>query len=233
MTSRLEKAVAPDGQGAQRFLSWLDRSQTLAHMPWYSRWRAVIELWFSAIKRDEVTYARCVEELKEPAVNEAVQHFAMLMVEMHTDPRDILGPIYQEASVNDKKRMAQYFTPNTVAMAMAQMSTADMHRDQFNKPEGLTICEPACGTGVMIIQALRCIHERFGQWGLNRTSVTLIDLDAMCGMMAALQLSWMPWPIGQWRVYQGDTIRNDSYTLLAGGGRGIPPVETRRIRKVI
>ena len=213
------------------FLKWLDTSPHLSHLSWYQRFRAVIELWFASITANEEVYQERVKELTPDAVREgAVKHFSELWYEMMQDPRDLLGDAYQAYSVRDTKRLAQYFTPDTVAAAMASMSLSDATQATFRKPGGCRILEPACGTGMMLIHALSCIETDFGQWGLNRTEVVACDIDPLCAMMAAIQLWWFPAMVGSVVVMQGDSLAGNQKTI-ARFGMGIPTYLERRVRK--
>jgi len=213
-----------------QFLRWIDTAHSLSHLPWYSRFRVVIDLFYFAVLREEQQYMQAVEEAGKQATRDAPEWMAKLMMEMHANPSDHLGSIYQEASVNDKKRLAQYFTPDGVAAAMAAMTLADIHEEQFTKAGGLKIHEPSCGTGVMCIHAARLINEEFGQWGLNRTSFTLVDKDILCCKIALLQMLWLPYPVAEVVVMHGDSLRREVW-MEARFGRGTPPSHTRIVRK--
>lgn len=213
----------------KQFLHWMDTAQSLSHLPWYSRFRVIIDLMYFAVLREEEQYMRAVEEAGKPATRETPEWMAKLMMEMQADPQDHLGSIYQEASVNDKKRFAQYFTPSGVAAAMASMTLVDMHEEQFTKPGGLKIHEPSCGTGVMCIHAAKEIYAGFGQWGLNRTHFTLVDKDLLCCKIAVLQMAWFPFPIGEVVVMHGDSLSLEVW-MKVRFGRGVPPSHTRIVR---
>jgi hypothetical protein len=224
------------------FLKWLGTSRYLQHLSWYTRFRAVVELWFAAVTRNEKDYLARVEELtpdavrggKTPRIMEhdgACSHFAKLWLAMGEEPQDLLGEAYQAYSVKDTKNLAQYFTPDSVAACMAEMQIANAGDDQWRKPEGCRILEPACGSGVMVIHMLRAIHARFGQWALNRTEVVLCDLDPLCVKMAGVQMAWLPWPVGSVTLLQGDSLRMEQ-TIVARLGRGVAPSPTRIVRKV-
>lgn len=223
------------------FLKWLD-GPALAHLSWYSRFRAVIELWFAAVTRAEPTYLARVQELSPEAVRGAegprikeregaCTHFAKLWWAMQGQPQDLLGEAYQAYSVRDTRNLAQYFTPDHVSQMMAEMQIGDAAESRWRRPEGCRVLEPACGSGVMVIHMLAAIHRRYGQWALNRTSVTLCDLDPLCVRMAGVQMMWLPWPVAEVVLLEGDSLKQEQ-KLVARIGRGIAPHHERIVRKV-
>lgn len=99
---------------------------------------------------------------------------------------DVLGETYMElASVWGRSRMGQYFTPQPVARCMAAMTLNDGLPD---KESLVTVCDPAVGSGVMMLAFLQEVIERHGRAALRRFSVTGIDLDPVCARMFPLQV---------------------------------------------
>ena len=98
---------------------------------------------------------------------------------------DVLGAIYQElASGYGKKRMGQYFTPDSIAecMAMMQLDKADLDAKKI-----ITVCEPCVGSGTMLLAFFR-VALSYGSHYLQKISVTGIDLDQLCVKIATLQI---------------------------------------------
>jgi hypothetical protein len=199
---KAQKAVY-DG-AVKTIMKWLE-SYELSHLNWWSRFRAVIDLWFYGICRDDEKYLRCVEELGKPATRTAAEMFGVLIVDMLQYPQDILGSIYQQIGANDK-RFAQFFTPNAVSTCMAKMVLTGLKKSEFEKPEGLRLCEPCVGSGTMVLSALREIRDSFGDWGVERTCVTAIDKDLLCCKMAAIQVGISPFKVREFTVYCGDSL---------------------------
>lgn len=215
----------------QAFLKWLESSPHLQHLSWYSRFRAAIELWFAAVCRDEATYQERVKELSPEAVRDGMtEHFSKLWLAMMRQPQDLLGEAYQAYSCGDRKNLAQYFTPDPVAECMAKMSVGDLDDEVFRKPGGCRLLEPACGSGVMMIHAVKEVYLQHGQWACNRTQVVMCDLDLLCVRMAGLQMSWLPFPVASVVLQHGDSIRGNE-KVIAMLGRGVAPSFTRVIRK--
>lgn len=225
------------------FLRWMDTTPYLQHLSWYTRFRAVMELWFAAVRRDDKTYLARVKELTPEAVrggpdtnrmnvmDSACGFFARFYQAMLEEPQDYLGAAYQAYSVRDTRNLAQYFTPDPVAKMMAAMTVSDMDPDQWRKDDGVRLLEPACGSGVMMIHALAEVYRNHGQWALNRTQAVLVDLDPICVAMAALQMAWLPFPVGSLILMQGDSLAGTEKVVWATG-KGIAPTFERIVCKV-
>lgn len=225
------------------FIKWLDDCPYLQHLAWYSRFRAVIELWFAAVRRDDKVYLERVKELTPAAVrgceqpgpgtkDSACGHFAELWRAMLEEPQDLLGEAYQAYSVRDTKRLAQYFTPDNVAQCMAEMTVGDIPAEVFAKPGGCRLGEPCCGSGVMMIHCIAAICRKHGEWGVRRTQVVMCDLDPICVAMAAVQMAWLPWRVGTLVMLQGDSLSGEEKQVawITGQQVNFPGYE-RIIRK--
>lgn len=111
---------------------------------------------------------------------------------------DVLGSIYMEAGMGSKYT-GQFFTPFHLSELCARMSI-DM--DQVDKCDRLSLNEPSCGGGGMIIAACKLLHEA-GFDFQRRLDVVAQDLDWKGVYMTYLQLSL----IGcRAIVVQGDTL---------------------------
>lgn len=96
---------------------------------------------------------------------------------------DILGPVYMQLGRNSE-RLGQFFTPWSVAQAMALM-TATSHR-QPTPEEPPRVLDPACGSGVMLLAAADAFPEELVRGGL--VEFYGIDLDPYCARMAWINL---------------------------------------------
>lgn len=218
----------------KEMLKWLERSPSLQHLSWHSRFSLIVEIWFRAITRSEERYLEIVKEIGKPATREAAEMLGKLIVDMHQDPRDILGKVYQEYAVHSKY-MAQYFTPDSVADCMAQMNLHDLQIEYFTKSGGLKVQEPCCGSGVMCISTMKAIVNEYGKDMLKRVGLYMIDKDITCCWMAYLQVFWFPGMLGGAYLWHGDTLGNpaDLKLLASFGNLHNEPRYTNRIRKVI
>ena len=76
--------------------------------------------------------------------------------EYRDDPCDILGGIYHELNLNNEWN-GQYFTPDDICRFMAQIT---LPSDELSVKDGpITINEPTCGSGTMVIGAIWAIYQ--------------------------------------------------------------------------
>ena len=107
---------------------------------------------------------------------------------------DVLGSIYMLLEIGND-RMAQFFTPYNVSIAMAIMMLGDESgiREKIRENGFLTLSEPTCGAGGMVIAAAQAFH----QLGFNyptQLHATCVDIDPVCAQMTFLQLSLLGVP---------------------------------------
>ena len=77
--------------------------------------------------------------------------------EYRDDPCDILGGIYHELNLNNEWN-GQYFTPDDVCRLMAQIT---LPSDELSANDGpITINEPTCGSGTMVIGAIWAMQRK-------------------------------------------------------------------------
>ena len=118
---------------------------------------------------------------------------------------DILGELYQSLNL-DNARNGQFFTPMHIANMMAKMTLQPEEVDKSEKGY-ITICEPACGSGVMVIAAANALYEK--NYSPSRHMCVLaVDNDIHCAMMAYIQLSYLGIPAV---VIHGDSLLVKEY----------------------
>ena len=90
------------------------------------------------------------------------------------DPfRDILGPVYQRlVPAAERRRTGEFYTPDWLARIALDMTGYDGRG---------TLVDPACGSGVFILQALARNPQ---------APVAFYDTNALAGRAARLQWSW-------------------------------------------
>lgn len=121
--------------------------------------------------------------------------FAMLVEEMEEEMSDVLGDIYMEGGMGNKNT-GQFFTPFHVSYLCARMSIPK------ELPERITLNEPSCGGGGMIIAVAKVLRDR-GIDYQRRMNVVAQDLDWKAVYMCYVQLSLLGI---QAEVVQGDTL---------------------------
>lgn len=125
-----------------------------------SVWRRVTGLWHRACSRHESLYQGRIPELTgdKRALHRMVE--ILKNVSLLRTPGDIKGIAYEELLRNtfDKNENQQFFTPHEVVEFMVKM-TAPGENDM--------ICDPACGTGGFLVEALR----------VSRNAVNLVGAE--------------------------------------------------------
>jgi hypothetical protein len=116
-------------------------------------------------------------------------------------------------SHGQKKWLGQFFTPQTVADCIAQITFHDLDLDDEPANRFIRVMEPASGAGVMLLAACQTVVAEHRADALRRFSFTAVDLDGLCAGMTACQLlanGTMHGAIGELVVYQGNVLGPDS-----------------------
>lgn len=143
-----------------------------------------------------------------PDEHEAFSAMTWLLTQaMEESISDILGEIYMESGCGNKNT-GQFFTPFNVSKACASMAIPAT----YDGSEILTINEPSCGAGGMILAMASILHDR----GINYQRcmrVVAQDLDWKGVYMTYVQLS----------LYGIDAIVVQGDTLAEPYAPGYPP----------
>lgn len=127
-----------------------------------------------------------------------VELFGMLVETMEANMSDTLGEIYMESGCGNKNT-GQFFTPFPLSEASARLSLSGV-----DVSHTVTLNEPSCGGGGMIIAAAKVLKEK----GINYQrcmKVVAQDLDWKAVYMCYVQLSLLGIDA---EVVQGDTLRD-------------------------
>lgn len=126
--------------------------------------------------------------------------FSLMVEDLENDNRDYLGEIYGEIELGGRGK-GDFFTPYHVSLLNAQMVLVDL-KEQLKTKHYLTIAEPACGSGGMVIACRQVFIEQKcnPSWDMF---VTATDISALCFHMTYIQLSL--YGISA-EVFHGDTL---------------------------
>lgn len=94
----------------------------------------------------------------------------------------------------------QYFTPYSVCKFMAEINFAEI--ESFQNNQLITLSEPCCGSGALIIAFAQTLREHNINYQQN-LFVEAIDISEMCFKMTYIQLSLLGIPA---KVLLGDTL---------------------------
>lgn len=133
------------------------------------------------------------------------KQFAELLVittlALEEKPHDFLGDIFMSAGFGNV-RGGQFFTPYHLSKMMSEITIGNNFKEQIEKDGYVTLSEPCCGAGGMIIAASEVMKEK----GFNpqtQMRFTGIDIDLKCCQMAFIQTSLLGL---RGEIYHGNTI---------------------------
>ena len=152
------------------------------------------EIW----QEREEAYKATISRYEEKEVMKLVDMMDLLIETMGEEMSDFLGQIYMQSGAGNSAT-GQFFTPFHLSFATAEVGVPkDIPEDEI-----ITMNEPSCGGGGMIIATARVLKER----GINyqsRLRVVAQDLDWLAVYMTYIQLSLYGIDA---IVCQGDTLK--------------------------
>lgn len=173
---------------------------------------SAISIHNAIVKSEELEqeYLRIVKDYKEADVKGICELLAMLIELLEVEPADVLGGLYMELGLGNDKN-GQFFTPDCVSLLCAKISSQGAFDKLENKPF-ITLSEPACGAGGMILAFVKeMIEQKHSPH--EKLFVQAIDIDRLTALMCYLQLSLWNVPA---QIIVGDTlsgkIRETYYT---------------------
>ena len=116
---------------------------------------------------------------------------AFVALELDAQPRDVLGETYMQLGIANRDQ-GQFFTPYSVAQLIASMQLTDAPA-QLTARAFLTIYEPGCGAGAMIIAMTQALAAQGIEYQ-TKVHVTADDISAAAVHMAYVQLSLLGVP---------------------------------------
>lgn len=137
----------------------------------------------STYEKREKEYLAIAKKYDEETFSCFSEMFALLVIAMEKEMKDILGEIYMNLGLG-KKGSGQVFTPFHVAGLMANL----MLTEDISPKKPYTMSEPTCGSGVMVIALAKIMKER----GINYIQclrVVAQDIDWTAVYMTFVQLS--------------------------------------------
>ena len=110
---------------------------------------------------------------------------AELIVLLDPEPRDILGQLFMQLELGND-RTGQFFTPPELSELIAQVTFGEAVASSTE--EFITICEPACGAGGMVLAFAKVViaakkNPAKAMWAQCQ------DVDRVAALMCYLQLS--------------------------------------------
>ena len=158
-------------------------------------------------KKREETYLSIIKKYDKDTQQLITEIFAeisvLLLSQIDMGFDDYLGKLYMLSETSNSKT-GQFFTPYHVSKLCAEMSiNKSIVNEYIEKDKILTLNEPSCGAGGMIIAAIDILYNRYRLNYSRNLFVECSDIDQKCVHMTYLQLSLIGVPA---IVYQRDTL---------------------------
>jgi len=148
----------------------------------------------------EEQYMRLVGQYEKDEPNKIASLLAITVDALEWEMQDSLGTVFSRLDLAGNN--GQFFTPYSVSRMMAR---TNIEIDDFKPSKFLTLLEPACGAGSMVI----AVAEHLAGNKINyqkQLCVTAIDVNSTAAHMAYIQLSLLGIPA---IVYIGNTLSNE------------------------
>ena len=142
-------------------------SKTWDKMQYKADFDTFLNVILAALERREEDYMKLIEPLNKDVVNGYATMYGGLSAYFidgyYGDP---LGSFYMERFSYGNN--GEYFTPWHVAYFMA---------DMLDPKPTETVCDPACGSGIMLLAARCVIHKKHGWLASSRYGRNLYGMD--------------------------------------------------------
>jgi len=148
----------------------------------------------------EAEYMAIVKRYTKEEVHLFPKLLAELTLGLNAEMGDFLGDIFMSLEFGEA-RMGQFFTPYHLAKLMSDLCVGDKLSALSGKPF-ITLSEPTCGAGGMIIAVAQSMLEA-GFTPFENLWVEARDIDDVAAMMCYVQLSLLGIPA---RVVTGNTL---------------------------
>jgi hypothetical protein len=157
-------------------------------------------------QRLEAEYLQIVGRYSKQEVETLCQLFARLILLLDPEPCDVLGTLYMSLDLGNT-HVGQFFTPPEVSELMARINHGEELREI---PEFVTLSEPACGAGGMVLAFVKVMLD-YGHNPASKLWVHCQDIDRIAAMMCYLQLALWNIPA---MVVVGNTLAMESREVL-------------------
>lgn len=141
-------------------------------------------------KDREDRYLALVKKYSREDMKIFVEIYAEIVTQMDREPeQDFLGDLYMTLDLGSHWH-GQFFTPYNICAMMAQLSVQPP--TSVENVEPITINDPACGGGALLIAGFHTYRKQLEKLGLNAQNYVAAyaqDLSLVAGLMCYIQLS--------------------------------------------
>lgn len=153
-----------------------------------------------AAQTREAEYLEESQRWEKPDLQLFAEALGALVIEMESLPfEDLLGGYYMESALSQKGQQwnGEFHTPKPICDLMARMTLGDL--DSL-PPEGpITVCEPACGAGAMILSLAQACPPEVRR----RLRITAVDISRTACDMAFINTTLWGVPT---RIIHGNSL---------------------------
>lgn len=146
---------------------------------------------FAKNSQMEEEYLRTIKKYEKDEQQALSKMFAelVMMYKESKEVTDILGPFYEKEHLGNS-HIGQFFTPSHISDLMSEMQIAEEEtlRESIDENGFITMCEPSCGAGGMILSFAKALQKR----NINYQSDLLVeatDISEVCAYMTYIQLA--------------------------------------------
>lgn len=153
-----------------------------------------------AVETREAEYLETIRHWQREHLDLFAQALGALILEMEANPFvDVLGGYYMEFALSSKGQQwnGEFHTPATICDLMASLTLGDL--DQLPHDRPITVLEPACGAGAMILALAKAVPAE----DRSRLRVTAIDINKTACDMCFINTTLWGIPT---RVLHGNTL---------------------------
>ena len=165
------------------FIDWLDIAACAVHQEPYHLGMAPRDEAFDTV---EAQYLASVKKYTRDELDAFAKLLALTKMALRTEKSDFLGQLYMELEIS-QDRSGEFFTPFSVSLMITHMMLDDV-ATQIEEKGFITVAEPACGGGGMLIAAAKVIEAAgFAPGEVMFFDAT--DISKPCCDMAYIQTS--------------------------------------------
>lgn len=193
-------APRPDHSDFREFLGSVSRHNDLCHT--FDGFVRLAACTLAAQTR-EAEYLEEAKRWEKPDLEVVSKALGALILEMESKPfEDVLGAYYMEFALSSKGQQwgGEFHTPKTICDLMAKLTVCDLEKIAGEEP--ITVCEPACGAGAMILSLAEACPPEVRR----RLRVTAIDISRTACDMTFINTTLWGIPT---RVIHGNTLSQE------------------------
>jgi len=139
------------------------------------------------------------DRLPDHILSQLINHFSLIRLRNEDlEKPDILGDAYEyliaQFASSAGKKGGEFYTPKEVVELLVEI---------LDPQEGMRICDPACGSGGMLIQSVYHLREK----GRNPKNISLYGQEINVGTWAICKMNLLLHGLGNAQIKRCDTLR--------------------------